>query len=254
MNNTDNILIPSWADCPKNVCAFTTLRFGGNSLTPYDDGKSGKNGFNLASHVGDNPEHVAKNREILRKLLPSEPAWLTQTHSSIVLNAQNVKNAPEGDATYTTERNIVCVAMTADCLPVLLSDIKGKIVSAVHAGWRGLADGIVEEAVKTMRDNGAKEITAWLGPAIGPQKFEVGEDVLSAFLKRGKNRKQGFTPLEKKGQYLADMYSLARMSLNEQGVTRIHGGELCTFSEESRFYSFRRNEITGRMASLIWIK
>ena len=137
-----NLLIPDWKDLPDNVGAVTTLRRGGVSLAPYDDGLTGHDGLNLAAHVGDNPEHVRKNRALLRQLLPSEPAWLTQTHSTIVVDAAGVKNAPEGDASVATERGVVCVTLTADCLPVILVDAKRRAVGVFHAGWR-CNDGLV---------------------------------------------------------------------------------------------------------------
>lgn len=253
--STMDRLIPDWPDAPTNIGAFTTLRYGGVSLAPYDDGVTGKNGFNLASHVGDNPEHVTHNRALLRKELPAEPAWLTQTHSCIVHDAAKVKHAPEGDANFTTERNVVCVTMTADCLPVLFCDAKGTIVAAAHAGWRGLADGVLEATVTAMRNKGAKDILAWMGPAIGPQSFEVGEDVIDAFTRRVTETRAGFTPISNQpGKYLGDMYQLARIVLNKVGVTNIAGGGLCTVLDKKRFYSFRRDDATGRMASVIWLK
>ncbi|RJX30144.1 MAG: peptidoglycan editing factor PgeF [Oxalobacter sp.] len=250
-----DLLLPDWPDAPANIGAFTTLRTSGVSLAPYDDGITGKNGFNLASHVGDNHEHVLQNRALLRQSLPSEPAWLTQTHSIIVHDAATVANAPEGDASFSTERNIVCVTMTADCLPVLFCDAKGTIVAAAHAGWRGLADGILEATVTAMRNKGAQDILAWMGPAIGSQSFEVGEDVIDAFTSRVPDTRDGFTPISNQpGKYLGDMYQLARIVLNKVGVDRISGGGLCTMRDKKRFYSFRRNEVTGRMASVIWLK
>ena len=250
-----DLLIPDWPDAPKNIGAFTTLRTGGVSLAPYDDGITGKNGFNLALHVGDHPERVAQNRALLRTALPTEPAWLTQTHSIIVHDAATVTGAPEGDASFATERGVVCVAMTADCLPVLFCDAKGMIVAAAHAGWRGLADGVLEATVNTLRDKGAQDLLAWMGPAIGPQSFEVGEEVIDAFTSRVPDTRAGFRPMAgNAGKYLGDMYQLARIVLNKVGVTRIAGGSLCTVQDKKRFYSFRRDDVTGRMASVIWLK
>ena len=248
-------LNPDWPALPNNIGALTTLRSGGVSHAPYDDGVTGGNGLNLASHVGDNPEHVRQNRALLRPLLPSEPAWLTQTHSTKVVNAASANNAPEADASITSERGVVCVTMTADCLPVLFCDVKGTVVAAAHAGWRGLADGILEQTVLQLRASGAEDILAWFGPAIGQQSFEVGEDVLQAFAIRGENRREAFTPIASQpGKYLADIYLLARLTLNDVGVDRISGGDFCTLIDKTRFYSFRRDETTGRMASLIWLK
>lgn len=247
-------IVPDWP-APFRVKAFTTLRSGGVSHSPYDDGVTGRNGLNLAAHVGDNPEHVRRNRDLLRERLPSEPAWLTQTHSTIVIDATEVINAPEADASIATRGEVVCVTLTADCLPVLLCDAKGTIIAAAHAGWRGLADGILEATVKAMREKGAQDILAWFGPAIGPQSFEVGDDVLQAFLAHGTNRRDAFAPLAgQPNKYLADIYCLGRLALKDSGVEQIYGGGLCTVLDRERFYSFRRDEITGRMASLIWLE
>jgi len=248
-------LTPDWADLPDNIGALTTLRADGVSLAPYDDGITGRNGLNMASHVGDDPEHVRQNRALLRLHLPSEPIWLTQTHSTKVVDAARATNAPEADASTTNERGIVCVTLTADCLPVLFCDAKGTVVAAAHAGWRGLADGILEQTFLQMRASGAKDILAWFGPAIGPQSFEVGDDVLQAFVARGENRREAFTPIAgQPGKHFADIYLLARQTLSDVGVDRISGGGLCTVIDKKRFYSFRRDETTGRMASLIWLK
>ena len=249
------VIYPHWVDAPANVRALTTLRSGGVSLAPYDDGITGKNGLNLATHVGDNPELVRQNRARLRRLLPSEPAWLSQTHSTIVVDAAQVTDAPEADASFATKSGVVCATLTADCLPVLLCDAQGTVVAAAHAGWRGLADGILEQTVQTMRRAGAQDILAWFGPAIGPESFEVGNDVLEAFVARGENRRAVFAPLAgQDGKYLVDIYQLARMTLKDVGVERISGGGLCTVIDRNRFYSYRRDEVTGRMASLIWLK
>jgi polyphenol oxidase len=248
-------IFPDWSDAPANVSAMTTLRSGGVSLAPYDDGVTGGNGLNLASHVGDNPDHVQQNRALLRPFLPSEPAWLTQVHGTRVVNAANVTNAPEADASISTVRGVVCATLTADCLPVLFCDTKGTVVAAAHAGWRGLAGGILEQTVRQMRDAGADDIMAWLGPAIGPETFEVGDDVLRAFLVHSADMQNAFRPIaEQPGKYLADIYLLARKLLNRIGVERISGGGMCTVTDSRRFYSFRRDPICGRMASLIWLK
>ena len=249
------IITPNWSGAPANIGAFTTTRTGGVSLAPYGDGTSHGQGLNLASHVGDDPEHVHQNRARLRPHLTAEPAWLTQTHSTIVLDAETVNQAPEADASVTTQPGVVCVTLTADCLPVLLCDTRGTVVAAAHAGWRGLADGILEATVRHMRTKGATDILAWFGPAIGPHSFEVGDDVLQAFLACGQNRRAAFTPITgQPGKYLADIYQLGRMTLRELGVERVFGGELCTVRDPARFYSFRRDATTGRMASLIWLK
>lgn len=241
-------LNPHWPDAPDPVGALSTLRAGGVSAAPYDS-------LNLALHVGDDPAAVMQNRSLLRKLLPAEPAWLTQVHGNLVLNAADVHNAPAADASFANQPGVVCAIMSADCMAVLLRDRRGKVVGAAHAGWRGLAGGVLENTVSAMRQAGADDMFAWLGPAIGPQHFEVGEEVCSAFTHLGVQAEQAFKPLQAKpGKYLADLAQLARLALDKAGVKQVSGGHDCTVSDSQRFYSFRRDQITGRMASLIWIK
>lgn len=248
------LIIPDWHDAPANVGALSTTRCGGASLAPYDDGAGG-GGLNLGVHVGDDPEHVRRNRAALRTLLPSEPAWLSQVHGSSVLNAAEVVDAPEADASFATQAGGVCAIQTADCLPVLFCDVRGAVVGAAHAGWRGLAGGVLENTVSRMRAAGAGDILAWLGPAIGPKQFEVGPDVLNAFAAQDVRMAAAFTPIERTpGKHLADIFLLARLALRNIGVERISGGGLCTVSDQRRFYSYRRDKVTGRMASLIWLK
>jgi hypothetical protein len=250
------LIIPDW-HAPPNVGALSTTRRGGVSLAPYDDG-TGAGGMNLGVHVGDAPDCVARNRARLRTLIPAEPAWLSQVHGTTVLDAAhavNAANAPEADASIATRAGIVCVIQTADCLPVLFCDLKGTVVGAAHAGWRGLAGGILDNTVARMRAAGAGEILAWLGPAIGPQCFEVGTDVFAAFTAHDPEMASAFMPLQDKPEkYLANIYALAHRTLRSIGLDRIYGGTLCTMTDAARFYSFRRNKTTGRMASLIWLK
>lgn len=249
-----NLLTPDWIGAPDNIGALATLRQGGVSRAPYDDGCGG-GGLNLGTHVGDRLPDVQQNRVLLQSLLPSEPAWLTQIHGATVINAAGVQNAPAADAGIATQRGVVCVIQTADCLPVLFCDAAGQVVGAAHAGWRGLADGVLENTVAAMRAAGAGEILAWLGPAIGPERFEVGQDVLEVFVKRDTGTVTAFKPVAgHPGKYLADIYALARKALGRVGVGRIYGGGLCTVTDESSFYSYRRDKVTGRMASLIWMK
>ena len=218
--------------------------------------------MNLGTHVGDRPDAVQRNRALLRDVLPAEPCWLTQVHGSRVVDAARASGVPEADASLTGERGVVCAVQTADCLPVLFCDSNGTTVGAAHAGWRGLAAGVLENTVASMRDVGAGEILAWLGPAIGPAHFEVGEDVRQAFVERfidlglgADQARAAFHPVAGvTAKYLADIYLLARSALQRIGVTRISGGDLCTVSDTQRFYSYRRDRVTGRMASLIWIK
>ena len=247
-----DLIIPEWPMAPANVGAMSTTRRGGASLAPYDDG-TGVGGLNLGTHVGDDPDHVRVNRALLRTLLPSEPAWLSQVHGTTVLDAEDAGGAPEADASIATRPGVVCAIQTADCLPVLFCDLQGRAVGAAHAGWRGLAKGVLENTVARMRDAGATEIIAWLGPAIGPQCFEVGQDVHDAFVARNQGMDVAFRP-HTAGKYLADIYALARIALREVGVVEVFGGGLCTVSDNARFYSFRRDRVTGRMASLIWLK
>ncbi|ALK97079.1 hypothetical protein AB595_21955 [Massilia sp. WF1] len=252
------LVLPAWPDLPANVKALATTRLGGVSAAPFDDGKGG-GGLNLGLHVKDDPEAVHANRARLQALLPGRPAWISQVHGTGVVDASLVwADAPVqvGDASTALQPGVVCAILTADCLPVLFADIDGKVVGAAHAGWRGLAAGVLANTVAAMRAQGAGEITAWLGPAIGPQAFEVGTDVLEAFrraLPEGE-AEAGFRPFPgREGKFLADMNWLARRLLANDGITRVHGGDRCTFTERERFYSYRRDGAgSGRQASLIW--
>jgi YfiH family protein len=255
-------LVPDWPDLPDSVGVLCTTRRGGVSPAPYDDGQ-GKGGLNLGTHVGDTPKCVERNRDILRAELPAEPAWLTQVHATRAVDAARVDHdapPPVADASFTTARGVVCAILTADCLPVLLCDAAGRTVGAAHAGWRGLADGVLQATVETMRAAGAGELMAWLGPAIGPARFEVGPEVLEAFLAGADDAgaaalRACFLPLANRpGKYHANLYSLARIALAAVGVGRVAGGDFCTVSNSGRFYSYRRDGVTGRQASLIWLK
>lgn len=242
-----------WPGLPASVGALSTTRAGGVSVAPYDDGAGG-GGLNLGTHVGDAPEAVERNRMLLKQQLPAEPAWLTQVHGVGVLDAARVDGSPRADASIADRPGVVCAIMTADCMPVLLADAQGKVVGAAHAGWRGLADGVLENTVAAMREAGAGELLAWLGPAIGPAAFEVGDEVKSAFARLGPQAAAAFMPCTAPGKYLADLPRLARLALAGVGVTQVAGGDCCTVSDARRFYSYRRDRVTGRMASLIWIK
>lgn len=246
-----------WPDLPANIGALATTRRGGVSVRPYDDGQGG-GGLNLGLHVGDDPAAVQANRARLQTLLPGRPAWIAQVHGNGVVDAATVQvgRTQEGDASIATAPGVVCAILTADCLPVLFADLDGKVVGAAHAGWRGLAGGVLEATVAAMRAAGAGDITAWLGPAIGPDAFEVGADVKAAFdTALPDQAADAFRPYPgRPGKYLADMALLARRALARTGVTRVHGGERCTATETDRFYSYRRDGVSGRQASLIWIK
>ncbi|HCE09843.1 MAG TPA: peptidoglycan editing factor PgeF [Oxalobacteraceae bacterium] len=249
-----DLIVPDWPDAPANIGALTTMRRGGISCGPYDDGRGG-GGLNLGDHVGDRAEDVAQNRLLLHALLPAQPAWLTQVHGNRVLDAGMVVAAPQADASIATQPGIVCAILTADCLPVLLCDVAGRVVGAAHAGWRGLARGVLENTVARMQDAGARELLAWLGPAIGPAEFEVGPDVRDAFVGPDADARSAFMAIPgKPGKYLADIYQLAHKILFKAGVRTVYGGKFCTVSDTQRFYSYRRDGVTGRMASLIWIK
>lgn len=247
---TNNYIIPNWS-APATIKAYSTTRFGGMSAAPFD-------GLNLGMHVEDNTEHVVHNRQHLVDTLdlPTEPLWLEQVHSRIVVQADHVAmeaNVITADASISHTANVVCVVMTADCLPVLLTNRQGSVVGAVHAGWRGLNGGILEATVNKMGVD-ATEILAWLGPAIGAEAFEVGDDVRDAFLQNQPIAIDAFKPAEVTGKWFADIYALARFRLQQAGVTHLFGGDYCTYQDKERFFSYRRDGKTGRMASLIFIQ
>ena len=253
------LIIPDWPGLPPNIGAFATLRSGGASQGPYDDGNGG-GGLNLGSHVGDLPPAVESNRAQLDVLLPASPLWLAQVHGHHVVDAGAAVAGVEADAAIATRAGVVCAIQTADCLPVLFADMNGAVVGAAHAGWRGLQGGVLQNTVARMRAAGAGPIAAWLGAAIGPERFEVGADVLAAFADAapaGQARQRAeacFAPIaQRPGKYLADIYRLARLALRSADVQNVYGGGLCTVSDRS-FYSYRRDHVTGRMASLIWLK
>ena len=187
-------------------------------------------------------------RNALRSLVPSEPVWLTQVHGTTVFNLDNNQDLLQGDAALTRTAGIVCVVGAVDCMPVLLADETGSVVAAAHAGWRGLSGGVIEAAVRAMGAPPAK-ILAWLGPAIGPRAYEVGEDVRSAF----SSYPEAFSAPTRPGHWLLDLYAVARAKLREAGVQSVHGGDYCTYSDEARFFSYRRDRTKERMAALIWL-
>lgn len=238
-----NWIKPNWL-APQSICAIVTTRHGGTSHQPYDS-------LNLGDHVGDNPEHVRQNRRILNAYLPNEPHWLQQVHGTTVLHTHQPAQCNIADGVISRVSGQVCAILTADCLPVLFCTQDASVVGAAHAGWRGLAAGILEQTVSNMA-HPPEKIIAWLGPAIGPNSFEVGDEVRQLFVQ---NQAHAITAFRKtrSGKWLADLYQLARLALNEIGVTQIYGGGLDTYSDPNRFYSYRRDGVTGRMASLIWI-
>ena len=235
-------IIPDWP-APANVRALMTTRTGGLSAGPWAS-------LNLGDHVGDDPRCVAANRARLCAALPAAPAWLKQVHGTCVVEATG--GTAEADASVSRTPGQVCAVLTADCLPVLFCDRAGSVVAAAHAGWRGLANGVLEATVAAMRVPPG-EIRAWMGAAIGPTAFEVGEDVREAFLERHPDTASAFASPDAHGKWRADLYTLARIRLAHAGVQAVSGGGHCTFSEPSVFFSYRRDGVTGRMASLIWL-
>jgi len=244
-----SFFIPDWP-APDNVYSAITFRAGGCSAAPFNEN-------NIALHVGDTEVDVLANRDALKTMLKlsQSPVWLDQVHGTEVIYAPDAKGAPSADGSYSDQAFVPCVVMSADCLPVLLCDHRGTQIAAVHAGWRGLANGILRRTVGQF--SSGKNILAYLGPAIGRQAFEVGVDVREAFLGNAQNCaqedaiKNAFT--DSKAKYLADIYALARAELEACGVSAVYGGEFCTVNDSERFFSYRRDGITGRNASVIWI-
>lgn len=243
MNPLEHCIIPDWP-APARVKAIQTTRQGGVSIAPYDS-------LNFGGHVGDSPLAVERNRILLNKLLPSEPVWLEQIHGTLVANADRASCQPQADACIARHRAAVCVVMTADCLPVLLCDAQGSVVGAAHAGWRGLRDGVIETTVLAM-GVAPQSLMAWLGPAISQEAFEVGEEVRAAFVAIQPQAASAFIAGQS-GKWLADIYALARLRLNALGVTQIYGGGRCTYREREQFFSYRRDGVTGRMGTFIWL-
>jgi YfiH family protein len=245
------LIHPEWP-APATVRAAVTTRRGGYSNEPYAS-------FNLATHVGDDPEAVARNRRLLQQQLglAGEPQWIKQCHGVGVVAADHPGEWPVADAVFTGKRGQACAVLTADCLPVLFCNREGTRVAVAHAGWRGLAAGILESTLAVF-DEDKGNILAWLGPAISQPHFQVGPEVREAFLDTSTGSdpaavKKAFIPCaERIGHFRADLYQLARLRLGSCGLTRIFGGGFCTFSEQ-RFYSYRRQAVTGRMATLIWL-
>jgi YfiH family protein len=243
------LLRPQWPVASR-VKTLTTCRGGGVSKHPYES-------LNLGDHVGDDPGNVATNRSLLNNQIPREPLWLQQVHGIVVSTPK--ARVHEADAIVTNQPNEVLAIMTADCLPVLFANKAGTVVGAAHAGWRGLCNGVLENTVSEIKllakSNDAQDIIAWMGPAIGPTAFEVGEDVLQAFSQSQIELPQNaFLPIaHKPGKYLANIYLLARSRLESAGLEHIYGGDYCTVNQADQFFSYRRDGVTGRFASLIWI-
>lgn len=247
LGDTD-IIVPDWP-APSNVNAFFTTRAGGVSTGAFAR-------LNLGRSAGDTPESVNENRRRVVARLPRAPAWLSQVHGARVVDAAVAiaNDTPESaDAAFTNAVDTPCAVMVADCLPVLFCDEAGAVVAAAHAGWRGLAAGVLEATVSAMNVP-PQRVLAWLGPAIGPDAFEVGEDVLRAFVSQDARAITAFRSrgTEFPGKYFADLFALARLRLAHAGVARVSGGGVCTVNDPAQFFSYRRDGTTGRMAALIW--
>jgi len=236
-------LIPGWP-APAGVKACVTTRAGGVSLAPFDS-------LNLGDHVDDSPEAVVENRRRLTDHFSIQPAWLQQVHGIAVAHADPSLVAT-ADASWTATPGIACASMTADCLPVLFCDRAGSRVAAAHAGWRGLAAGVLEATLDALAAP-AEDVLVWLGPAIGPQAFEVGPEVRETFVQQLPDAAQAFVPSPNAGKFMADIYELARLRLAARGVTAVYGGGYCTVTDP-RFFSYRRSPRTGRFASLVWLE
>ena len=247
MLNDADLIIPA-CPAPANIKALHTTRHGGVSPAPYDT-------LNLGMHVEDDPLNVARNRQLLNTYVPTEPVWLNQVHGVTVVDAGQASCVPDADAAWSQTKRAVCAVMTADCLPVLFCNREGSVVAAAHAGWRGLCDGVIEATIAAMPVP-AESLLAWLGPAIGPRAFEVGAEVRQEFISSQREAEAAFAPVDE-GKWLGDIYMLARLRLMRAGVTDIYGGgvdqDFCTYTDSERFFSFRRDGRTGRMASLIWL-
>jgi len=238
-------LTPDWP-APENVRALSTVRQGGGSSGAFES-------FNLGAHVGDDLERVKVNRALLRTAasLPSDPVWMTQIHGTQIVNLAEASSSVEADGAYSNAANRVCAVLTADCLPIFLCNRDGNEVGLLHGGWRGLAGGIVAAGVSAFRSS-PDELLAWLGPAIGPQAYEVGANVREAFVARDPAAAAAFAP-GNPGKWFLDLYALARQLLAASGVRAVYGGAHCTVTQGDLFFSYRRDGVTGRMASLIWL-
>jgi YfiH family protein len=244
MSKIKHWLVPDWP-APVNIHAATTLRTGGVSRGTYSS-------LNPAAHVGDDNDRVRQNRQIIREMLdlPAEPVWLNQIHSNHAVKAVKTATLQQADASYTNVSGVVCAVMTADCLPLLICSRDGAQVAAIHAGWRGLLAGVISNTVAAMQQ---QNFLVWLGPAIGPDCFQVGSEVRVAFLQKSAAFNNAFKE-QSHDKWLADIYQLARIELAMLGIVNVYGGTHCTFTEHERFYSYRRDTQTGRMATLIWRK
>ena len=241
-------IVPDWP-APAHVKAFITTRSGGFSVGPHAN-------FNLGLRADEAPQTVAQNRALLQRYLPQTPKWLRQIHGTRVVDADAINDSsgsPEADASIARMPGTVCTIMIADCLPVLFTNRAGTHVAGAHAGWRGLCGGVIANTVQALQEAGddPADLLAYMGPGIGPSAFEVGADVYDAFTLADAQTAAAFVP-HAPGKWLADIFTLARRALTCAGVQQIYGGGLCTYSDPQRFYSYRREKVTGRMAAFIW--
>lgn len=237
-------ITPDWP-VASHIHAATTLRTGGASKAEFSS-------LNPAGHVLDKSECVLSNRHTIMQMLdlPAQPVWLQQVHGIDAVRADTVEQGSIADASYTHKKGVICTVLTADCLPILLCNEQGTTVAAIHGGWRGLLNGVIENTLVQMASS---DLLAWLGPAIGPQCFEVGQEVYQAFVDKSEQFSNAFSS-QAGDKYLADIYQIARIILKATGVLKVYGGQFCTVSEQERFYSYRRDGQTGRMATLIWME
>jgi YfiH family protein len=244
MPRPEDWIVPDWP-APERVRALITTRSGGGSVGPYAS-------MNLGLRVGDDPAVVDANRRFLQRFLPGEPKWLNQVHGTAVVAAETIVHPVEADASVATSLGCVCAIMVADCLPILLANHGGSVVAAAHAGWRGLAGGVIENTIQAL-GTPPRNLLAYLGPAIGPSAFEVGDEVRAAFVAIDPGARYAFRP-HKPGKWLADLFALARQRLASAGVLNVYGGGQCTYSDAAHFFSHRRDKVSGRMAALIWLE
>ena len=239
-------ILPTWP-APASVCAYVSTRVGGVSNPPFD-------GLNLGLHVDDDPAAVKQNRQLFASYIdmPDSAVWLNQVHGTEVAQLPCGLPLKSADAATSRTVNQVCAVLTADCLPVFFCNLSGTQVAVAHAGWRGLCSGVLESTLAQFDEK--DDVIAWLGPSIGPSAFEVGDEVKEAFTSVDPQAELAFGSSMRAGKWFADLYLLARQRLLSAGVKQIYGGDYCTFTDSERFFSYRREGMTGRMASVIWLK
>lgn len=240
-----DLIVPNWP-APHWIKAYTTTRHGGFSHAPFDS-------LNVGLHVGDNPDDVMKNRQLLQSSLGLKKPllWLEQVHGNSVISADHPTNTLKSDAIYSKKEHTVCAVQTADCLPLLICSVSNYCIAAVHAGWKGLNNGVIENTILAL-ECPPRDLLVWLGPAIGPQAFVVGEEVVQAFMKKDHVAETAFRYIGH-NKWQANLYKLAKQRLHKLGIDTFYGGEYCTYTDPKRFFSYRRDQVTGRMLSFIWI-